>query len=95
MGDGVKVDDPREESPIPIGLGGPISDLLKDLRIASLRITGTRSVNQGDFHPYVVKRVGLNLEGTFFLLVFESNFYNRGLSYKSQIHCSLRLPSYR
>ena len=55
MGDGVKVDDPREESPIPIGLGGPISDLSQDLRIASLRIIGSRSVDQGDFCPCVVK----------------------------------------
>ena len=43
--DGVKVDDTRQESAIPIGLRGPISDLLQDLHIASLRIIEARSVD--------------------------------------------------
>ena len=51
MGDGVEVDDTREELVLVVGFRGPISNLFKDLRIASVRIIEARGVDQGDYFP--------------------------------------------
>ena len=45
MGDGVEVDDTREELVPLVGLRGPISDILQDLGIASLRTIEARNVD--------------------------------------------------
>ena len=45
MCDGVEVDDTGEELFIPVGRRSPISDILQDLGIGSIRIIEARSVN--------------------------------------------------
>ena len=94
MGDGMEVDDAREELALPVGFAGPTGNLLKDLRVASLRIIEARSVDKCDFCTCILKRVRLDLAGTFFLLTFKPN-YSRGLSYKYKDHHSLRPPGYQ
>ena len=45
MGDGVEVDDTREELALLVGCRGPSGNLLQDLSIAFFRIIEARSVN--------------------------------------------------
>ena len=51
MGDGVKVDDTREELALLVGFRGPIGNLFQDLGVASLSVVKARSVDQCDYFP--------------------------------------------
>jgi len=94
MGDGVEVDDAGEESLLPVGLLSPLSDLLQDLRITSLRSAEARSVDQCDFHAIMLERVRLDLASIFFPSKFEPNYsggYLTGMN--TSAHFDLRVTS--
>jgi len=51
MGDGMEVDDTREELVLLVGFRGPIGNLFQDLCIGSIRIIEAGSVDQSDSFP--------------------------------------------
>ena len=77
MGDRVEVDDTGEELVLLVGCRGPIGNLFQELSIASIRIIEAGSVDQYNPFPFILKRVWLDLAGSFSPSTLEF-YYSRG-----------------